>query len=468
MSDLPRGWVTVKLADVVTPDAPIIYGILQPGPNLAKGVPYVRPTEIVDDKIDIANLRQTSTEIAARYRRSTLKADDVVLSIVGTIGKVAIVPAELDGANITQSSCRLRPDPDLILRDALASFLRSPAALSQFEALSLGTAVPRLNLEDVREIEIPLAPAAEQRRIVAKIDSLSTKSKRARDRLDHVPRLVEKYKQAILAAAFRGDLTKEWREKNECAGGWRDAVLKDIADVQSGIALGKKRSGASRLIKRPYLRVANVQRGWLDLEEIKEIEVTDQEASRLYLRPGDILMNEGGDRDKLGRGWVWEGQIANCIHQNHVFRVRLNDPAFPPKLISLYANEFGQLHFFDEGTQTTNLASISKTRLSNLPLRLPPASEGMEILQRIETAFAWIDRLASEANNARKLIDHLDQAILAKAFQGELVPHDPSDEPADVLLERIWAERSKASGMPRKAAPSRRRHKVEGQVSASK
>src|ERR1700730_13981778 len=235
MSDLPRGWVTVKLADVVTPDAPIIYGILQPGPNLAKGVPYVRPTEIVDYKIDIANLRQTSTEIAARYRRSTLKADDVVLSIVGTIGKVAIVPAELDGANITQSSRRLRPDPDLILRDALASFLRSPAALSQFEALSLGTAVPRLNLEDVREIEIPLAPAAEQRRIVAKIDSLSTKSKRARDRLDHVPRLVEKYKQAILAAAFSGELTQKWRSAAKVRlKSWSECSLGEIAEVGTG------------------------------------------------------------------------------------------------------------------------------------------------------------------------------------------------------------------------------------------
>jgi type I restriction enzyme, S subunit len=202
------------------------------------------------------------------------------------------------------------------------------------------------------------------------------------------------------------------------------------------------------MIECPYLRVANVQRGWLDLKEVKNIEVTEQEASRLYLRYGDILMNEGGDRDKLGRGWFWEGQIENCIHQNHVFRVRLYDPKFPPKLISLYANEIGQSHFFDEGTQTTNLASISKTRLSSLPLRLPPVREALEILARIETAFAWIDRLASETTNARRLIDHLDRAILAKAFRGDLVPQDPNDEPASVLLERIRAERQ-ATPAPR-------------------
>jgi type I restriction enzyme S subunit len=293
----------------------------------------------------------------------------------------------------------------------------------------------------LKATQFPLAPLAEQQRIVAKIGSLSQKSRRARDQLGHMHRLVEKYKQAILAAAFRGDLTREWRQQNPDEPVWQEVILKEIAEIQSGIALGKKRAAASQLIKRPYLRVANVQRGWLDLEEIKEIEVTEQEAWRLYLRPGDILMNEGGDRDKLGRGWFWEGQIENCIHQNHVFRVRLYDPAFPPKLISLYANELGQAHFFDEGTQTTNLASISKTRLSSLPLRLPPTNEAREILARIEIAFSWIDRLATEATSARKLIDHLDQSILAKAFRGELVPQDPNDEPASVLLERIKLER---------------------------
>jgi type I restriction enzyme, S subunit len=111
---------------------------------------------------------------------------------------------------------------------------------------------------------------------------------------------------------------------------------------------------------------------------------------------------------------------------------------------------------FDEGKQTTNLASISKTKLSSLLLPLPPVNEAVEMLRCIETAFAWIDRLASEATSARELIDHLDQAVFAKAFRGELVPQDPHEEPASVLLER-----SKQSGRRRGALPgegeSRRR-----------
>jgi type I restriction enzyme, S subunit len=103
-------------------------------------------------------------------------------------------------------------------------------------------------------------------------------------------------------------------------------------------------------------------------------------------------------------------------------------------------------------TQTTNLASISKTRISSLPLRLPSANEELEMLRRIETAFAWIDRLASEVISARRLIDHLDQSVLAKAFRGELVPQDPNDEPASILLKRIKAERGTAPEKKRKRA----------------
>lgn len=162
------------------------------------------------------------------------------------------------------------------------------------------------------------------------------------------------------------------------------------------------------------------------------------------LQNGDILMNEGGDRDKLGRGWVWRDEVAGCIHQNHVFRIRLRDSCFPPEFISHYANEFGQPYFIDQGTQTTNLASISKRRVMALPVPVPSVDEAVETVRRIGAAFARADRLEAEAARARALIDRLESAILAKAFRGELVPQDPNDEPASVLLDRIRAKRAAA------------------------
>lgn len=216
--ELPDGWVSRALADTVAPDALIQYGILQPGPDTAGGVPYVRPTEIRDDRIAVESLRHTSRNIADSYRRSTLKAGDVILSIVGSIGKVAIVPPVLEGANITQSSARLRPRPGFVTSEFLAWFLRSPLAKRQFDEVELGTGVPRLNIGDIRRLVMPVAPVAEQRRIVDKVEALLGEVNAARDKLDRAAILLDKITQAILVKAFRGELVPTEAELAQAEG----------------------------------------------------------------------------------------------------------------------------------------------------------------------------------------------------------------------------------------------------------
>jgi len=189
-------------------------------------------------------------------------------------------------------------------------------------------------------------------------------------------------------------------------------------------------------VERPYLRVANVQRGYLRLDEIKTIQVLARDAERMMLQPGDVLMNEGGDRDKLGRGWVWEGQIDGCIHQNHVFRVRLRGDEITPYFLSRYANHFGTTYFFDEGQQTTNLASISMKKVAALPVPLPPPGTATLVDSLLEGAERHTAKLEGEAARALTLLDHLDQSILTRAFRGELVAQDPNEEAASVGLAR--------------------------------
>ncbi|MFP1632919.1 restriction endonuclease subunit S [Zhengella sp. ZM62] len=324
------------------------------------------------------------------------------------------------------------------------------------ETMASGTTFLELSGSKLQKAPFPLPPLAEQKRIVTKLDALSARSTRARGELDRIDTLVKRYKQAVLSKAFSGELTAQskWKpcpddfavyvRSGQLPAAWKIEELGSISEIQSGLALGKKRKADVDLIELPYLRVANVQRGWLALDEIKTVGVTEKEAEKLFLHPGDILMNEGGDRDKLGRGWVWEGQIDRCIHQNHVFRVRLQNEVLPPRFVSYFANAFGQRHFFDQGKQTTNLASISKSKLSAMQIPVPSFDEAQQIVRRIESAFGKIDRLAAEAKRALELTDRLDEAILAKAFRGELVPQDPDDEPASVLLERIKAERAAA------------------------
>jgi type I restriction enzyme S subunit len=202
-----------------------------------------------------------------------------------------------------------------------------------------------------------------------------------------------------------------------------------------------------------YLRVANVQRGYLDLSQIKTISALDTTIEDLRLEYGDVLFNEGGDRDKLGRGWVWRAEILECIHQNHVFRARVYTDDLQPELLSWYGNTAGQRYFFDEGKQTTNLASINQTKLRALPVPIPPRAEQLRIRAVVEQQLSVADEALRSMSIDVARLARLRQSILKWAFEGRLVDQDPTDEPASVLLERIRAERAAAATQqPKRAA----------------
>lgn len=198
-----------RLDDVVPSNAPIIYGILQPGPHVANGIPYVRPTEIDNGKVKLAELRRTTAAIAERYKRATIKTGDIILTIVGTIGKVAVVPSEIDGGNITQSSCRIRPDNTKIRPDYLRHWLLSPFAWAQYNSGRLGTAVPRLNLRDVRAFKIGVPSMKEQDSIAKQLDIVTAKAARLEAEIARAGALFDRLEAAIMAKAFRGELVPQ-------------------------------------------------------------------------------------------------------------------------------------------------------------------------------------------------------------------------------------------------------------------
>lgn len=340
-------------------------------------------------------------------------------------------------------------------------------------ALSRSTTVPSIRKGDVEELLIPLAPLNEQKRIADKLDSILARVDKAQARLDKIPTILKRFRQSVLAAATSGELTKEWRKENKSEvvddiliglselildkkakkladkpflekeitqllpSTWKWIRLCGIAEVVSGVAKGSKVK--EEIISLPYLRVANVQRGYLDLTEVKNIDVAKSKAEKLKLKVGDVLFKEGGDIDKLGRGWIWEGQVDDCIHQNHVFRARVLNDKIQPKYLSYYGNETAKEYFLREGTQTVNLANLNKTTLSLLPVPLPPEYEQVEIVKRVDKLFLLADKAEKQYLAAKVRIDRVTQSILAKAFRGELVPQDESDEPAEQLLEKIKA-----------------------------
>jgi type I restriction enzyme S subunit len=159
---------------------------------------------------------------------------------------------------------------------------------------------------------------------------------------------------------------------------WEVRKLSQIAEVQTGIQKGAKQNGKS--IRLPYLRVANVQDGYLDLNEVKTIEVPQDKVDRYSLRVGDVLMTEGGDFDKLGRGTIWQGELAPCVHQNHVFAVRPDSEVILPYYLASYSGSpRGKQYFIASSKQSTNLASINSTQLKAFPIPLPPLPEQRKI-----------------------------------------------------------------------------------------
>jgi type I restriction enzyme S subunit len=222
-----------------------------------------------------------------------------------------------------------------------------------------------------------------------------------------------------------------------------------LADIVGGITVDQKRS-TEDCESVPYLRVANVQCGYLDLSEVKPISAPRDRVEQLRLRPGDILFNEGGDIDKLGRGWIWEGQLPNCIHQNHVFRARLFVAYALNKIISWYGNVLGRTLFMRLGKQTTNLASLSLTKLKSFPVPVMCPREADEIVSRVDDILSVTDHQASEIEKQMRGSSSLRQGVLKAAFSGQLVNQDPTDEPAAALLERIAAERGMDNAAPKR------------------
>lgn len=238
--------------------------------------------------------------------------------------------------------------------------------------------MPRADMDFVMGLEFPLRSLEEQRRIV---DLLS--------RAEGIVRLrreAQKKAAEIIPALFLdmfGDPAANPK-------GFATARLAEIADVVSGITKGRKLNGkTTRSV--PYLRVANVQAGFLNLSEIKEIDASESEIESLALQPGDILLTEGGDFDKLGRGAQWRGELSTCIHQNHVFGVRLKAGVAEPDYFEAFLQTVAAKNYFlSVAKRTTNLASINMTQLKNLPVVLPPIDAQRQFSNRVMFAHSII------------------------------------------------------------------------------
>jgi type I restriction enzyme S subunit len=315
---------------------------------------------------------------------------------------------------------------DLTARFLLYFVLSQPFARLMVDE-SMRVAMPKVNRETLTRCPVVLPTSEEQDAIAAfldretmRIDALVAKKERL------IELLQEKRTALITRAVTKGldpnvpmkDSGVEWL--GEIPAHWKVWPLKTVSGLQTGMTLGKKFEGVT-LVSRPYLRVANVQDGYLALDDITMIELPREDASRYELRKGDVLLTEGGDFDKLGRGCVWDGQVNGCLHQNHIFAVRPRSSLLRSHfLASTMSSGYGRAYFTATSKQSTNLASTNSTKLGNLPLPLPDVSEQDSILEFLARSTARLDTLVAKVREAIDRLKELRAALISAAATGKI------------------------------------------------
>lgn len=380
---VPEGWILRKFGEVAQLTKGVTYtsdqycdqgkgaafltikSVAKNGGYKPEGIKYYSGPISSKQKLAVGDLLIANTDLT--------RAGDIV-------GCPVIVP-KLPQDEITMSMdlSKVEVNVDLIDKSYLAYALMLDEVRSFMKDNASGSTVLHLKTSQVPMLRL-LAPISldEQRGIAKVLLALD-------EQIEATEALVAKFD------ATRTGLIRDLLAEVAAAP---KLPLKDLADIGSGITLGREFSGVGTA-EYPYLRVANVQDGRLELSEVKTIRVPVESAERVMLQPGDVLMNEGGDFDKLGRGAVWEGQIPNCLHQNHVFRVRCDQSRLLPGFLALWAaSAFGKRFFILASKQSTNLASINSTQLKGFPVLSPPIEKQREILDAVEA----VDSIQAQNN----------------------------------------------------------------------
>ncbi|MEA3375303.1 MAG: restriction endonuclease subunit S, partial [Chloroflexota bacterium] len=270
-----------------------------------------------------------------------------------------VVHADFDGVGSSELLV-LRPKGGTCGRFLFYEIL-AEGFIDRVDSLTYGAKMPRASSEQVGNLLVGLPPVSEQQSIAAFLDRRTTKIDRLIRKQERLIELLEEKRSALISHAVTTGLDPDVPMKESGIGWlrgiprhWEVVRLKFIARVQSGVAKGRNLDGEDT-IDVPYLRVANVQQGFVDLSDVAAIRIRRGEMDRYLLKVGDILMTEGGDFDKLGRGTVWKGQIDPCIHQNHIFVVRASGGIGPRWITTITQADYARHYFILRSKQSTNL-----------------------------------------------------------------------------------------------------------------
>lgn len=280
---------------------------------------------------------------------------------------------------------------------------------------------------DFAKLSLPIPPRDEQDRIANFLDQKTAEIDEAIAKKQRLIELLKEQKTILINQAVTKGLKPDVPMRDsgvewigEVPAHWGVKRLKYFSEVQSGITLGKLYS-SNNLMSVPYLRVANVQDGFFKLDDIAELQLPQKLINQYLVRVGDILVTEGGDIDKLGRGTVWEGEIENCIHQNHIFAIRVNTAVASEYFVSLAMGcDYGRKYFTQTANKTTNLASTNRTKLGNFPIALPPIDGQQKIIEYANAVSIEFNDVITTVQREISMLNELNQTVVSAAVTGKI------------------------------------------------
>jgi type I restriction enzyme, S subunit len=503
---MPSSWEKSTLAEVCTKPQ---YGWTSAARVDVGAVKLLRTTDITSGAIDWDSVPYC-VDAPADLEKYQLKASDIVISRAGSVGVSYFLQDVPQKAVFASYLIRFCPLPPMDAR-YVALYLRTSKYWSSITDRSAGIALQNVNAKKLETIEVPVAPAKEQARIVSKLDELLTDMDAGVKALERARANLKRYRAAVLKAAVEGRLTDKWRTAHpgtEPAGKllerilaerrkkWQEAQLKKFAekgqapekgwkdkyvepakpDVESlpdlprgwcwttvesvgDILLGRQRAPQylTGRYTRKYLRVANIKEDRIDFDDIEEMDFDETHFSKYRLVPGDILVSEGQSPELVGQSAIFRGELEDLCFQKtlHRYRALSNGVSAEYAQLVFRANVLTGV-FRRLASITTNIAHLTLEKFCAAPFPLAPAEEQTEIVRLADQSLSSIEHLRKETQTEQVRSGRLRQSILKRAFEGRLVPQDPKDEPARELLKRIRVAREADAGKRVGAGVARR------------
>jgi type I restriction enzyme S subunit len=467
MTGLPRGWVRASI-DSVAEGAQKV----DPKSEPASSFDYIDISGVDGDAGRIASTQHVAGADAPSRARQRVAEGDVVVSTVRTyMRKAALVPPELNGAVASTGFSVLRPSSAIAPR-LLLHAVRHPSFVEQLNARQTGSSYPAVRDQDVRAIEIALPPRIEQDRIVTAIEEAFSQLDAGEAALRAARQLLERMREAVLAAAVSGrlvpqdptdtsatkllaDLGVEPLDADGLPLGWAAVT---IGGLLQGIEAGKSfatQGGPARDGEVGVIKVSAMTWGEFRPEENKALPPGTAIEQRWVVRAGDLLLSRANTQEYVGACVLVPRDHPNLILSDKSLRLVPADGIDPRWL--LHALRSGpartQIEQLATGTKDS-MRNISQAKIRTLRLLLPPAEEQSRIADELERLLSFVEACERAVEAAAERGNALRRSVLKVAFEGRLVPQDPLDEPAAVLLERIRAERSAAPPVKRRTRAS--------------